>query len=158
MTTNCRYEQDVMRGDWSDSLRRHIETCDECSATAAVAEWMNRFAGLDDRQHRLPDPTLVYLKAQLLQQTKTVDRAARPMTIANIVSYAVIASGWAALLTWRWDAVARWLASFSPKHVVIGVAMNDPSAVTLSTPFFLTLIILASATMMLALHTILAEE
>ena len=155
MTTACRYEQDVIRGDWSESLRRHIDGCDECTATAAVSGWMASFARVEDRQHPLPDPTFMYLKAQLLQQTKTVERATRPMTIANIASYALIASGWAALLTWKWNAIQAWIASLSPRGFVFSVA-NEPSSLSLS--FFATLIVLASATMMLALHTILAEE
>lgn len=154
MTTACRYEQDVLRGDWNESLRRHIDGCDECTATASVSAWMTSFANVEDRQHPLPDPTLMYLKAQLLQQTKTVERATRPMTIANIASYALIASGWAALVTWKWNAIQAWVASLSPRGIVFGVA-NEPS---LSISFFATLILLASATMMLALHTILAEE
>ena len=155
---NCRHERDVLRAAqedrWTDALRDHLLECDECVAAASVAPWMTRFSKISDREHPLPDPQLVYLKAQLLQASSDAARVARPMTFIHIVAYLVVAGGWTALLTWKWDAVATWLRGFTPT----GMVQNVASGQSLSMSFFAFVFVLASMTVMLALHTIMAEE
>jgi putative intracellular protease/amidase len=161
MTGACRHEQDVLRAAaedrWTETLRRHLTECDECVATAAAAPWMSRFARISDREHILPDPSVVWLKAKLLQGTVDAVRVARPLDMAQIFAYIVVAGGWAGLLTWRWDAVAAWLRSFTPSGLVTTAAAVSGSG-SLSMSFFAMVFVLASMTVMLALHTILAEE
>ena len=159
MTGGCRYEPDVLRAAeedrWTDSLRRHLTECDECIATASVAPWMSRFAPISDRDHILPDPSVVWLKAKLLQGTVDVGRASRPLDIVQMLAYFVVAGGWAGLLTWRWNAVEAWIRSFTPAGLLTTAATRTGS---LSMSFFAMVFVLASMTVMLALHTILAEE
>jgi hypothetical protein len=155
---SCRFETEVLQAaqeeQYSDALRRHLLECDDCVAAAAVAPWMTRFAKISDREHPLPDPQIVWLKAQLLQGVADAARVARPMTIVQMVSYLVVAGGWAALMTWKWDAVATWLRGFTPTGIVQNVARGE----SLSMSFFAFVFVLASMTVMLALHTIMAEE
>jgi hypothetical protein len=157
--TGCRYEADVRRAAaedrWSETLREHLRDCDECIATASVAPWLDRFAHISDREHILPDPSVVWLKAKLLQGTVDAGRASRPLDIVQMVAYIVVAGGWAGLLTWRWDAVAAWMNSFTPAGLVT-TATRASGSLTMS--FFAMVFVLASMTVMLALHTILAEE
>lgn len=159
MTEGCRYESDVLRAAeedrWTDSLRRHLTECDECIATASVAPWMSRFARISDRDHILPDPSVVWLKAKLLQGTVDVGRASRPLDIVQMLAYFVVAGGWAGLLTWRWNAVEAWIRGFTPTGLLTTAATRTGS---LSMSFFAMVFVLASMTVMLALHTILAEE
>lgn len=156
--TSCRWESDVLRAAsedrWPENLRRHLGECDDCMATAAVAPWMSRFAGMSDREHILPDPSIVWLKAKLLQGTVDAAKAARPLNMVQIVAYLVVASGWAAVMTWKWDAVQAWLRSLTPTAVVTA----GSAAPSLSMSFFALVFVLASGTVMLALHTIMAEE
>jgi hypothetical protein len=114
---------------------------------------MERFSKISDREHILPDPSVVWLKAKLLQGTADAGRAARPLDVAQMLAYIVVAGGWAGLLTWRWHAVEAWLRSFTPTAIV--TASRGGS---LSMSFFALVFVLASMTVMLALHTILAEE
>lgn len=159
MTEGCRFEPDVLRAAaedrWTDSLRRHLTECDECITTASVAPWMSRFARISDREHILPDPSVVWLKAKLLPGTVDAGRASRPLDIVQMLAYFVVAGGWAGLLTWRWHAVEAWLRSFTPAGLVTTAAKQAGS---LSMSFFAMVFVLASMTVMLALHTILAEE
>lgn len=158
MSEGCRCEADVLRAArddrWTDALRRHLTECDDCVATASVAPWMSRFARISDREHILPDPQLVWLKAQLLQTSADVARASRPLNFLQLVSYLVVAGGWAALLTWKWEAVERWVSGLTPT----GMVQNMATGQSLSMSFFALLIALATMTVTLALHTILAEE
>jgi hypothetical protein len=158
MSEGCRFEADVLRAAqddrWTEALRRHLTECDECVATASVAPWMSRFARISDREHILPDPQIVWLKAQLLQGSADVARVSRPLNFLQLVAYLVVAGGWAALLTWKWDAVQRWLNGLTPT----GMVQNMATGQSLSMSFFALLIVLATMTVTLALHTILAEE
>ena len=155
---SCRFEAHVLRAaqddQWTDQVRRHLLECEDCVATASIAPWMTRFARISDRQHPLPDPQIVFLKAKLLQSTADAARVSRPITVIQMVSYLVVAGGWAALLTWKWDAVATWLRGFTPT----GLVQNVAGGASLSMSFFAFVFVLASMTVMLALHTIMAEE
>jgi hypothetical protein len=155
---SCRFEPEILHAvkedRWTDALRRHLAECDECVAAVSVAPWMTRFSRISDREHRLPDPQLVWLKARLLQGSADVARVSRPMNVVQIVAYLVVAGGWAALLTWKWAAVATWLRGFTP----IGMMHNVTRGESLSLSFFAFVFVLASMTVMLALHTIMAED
>lgn len=154
----CPYEPNVVRAAkedrWTDALRSHLADCDDCVAAVSVAPWIDRFARLSDREHILPDPSIVWLKAQLLRNTADVARVARPMTIAQWTAYFVVAGGWAAVLTWKWQAVDAWVHSLTPSGLVSNAARTE----SLSLSFFAILLVLAATTVMLALHTILAED
>jgi epoxyqueuosine reductase QueG len=140
---------------WTDALREHLTACDDCVAAMAVAPWMERFAKMSDREHILPDPSVVWLKAKLLQNTAEANRVSRPLDVAQFLAYLVVAGGWAGLLTWRWDALMAWMNSLTPAGIVQTAASRTPS---LSLSLVAAVLMLASITVMLALHTILAEE
>ncbi len=155
----CRLEPDVVRaaatGEWTPSLRTHLETCADCAAAAEVGPWMEQFARLEDREHILPDPAVLWLKAKLTQSNAVIQHASLAVTRLQIGAYLAVAACWAALLTWKWSAVAAWVASLNPSRVMIASAGAQAS---LSMSVFAMVIVLASATVFVAMHTILAEE
>ena len=161
MTTECAFEANVMdavaNDSWTESLRAHVASCDDCAAAAEVAPWMAKFSGIDERQHILPDPAVLWLKAKLLQSNAAVERAALPMTRSLIAAYLIIAAGWAALLTWKWGALVAWMNVLNPGRMAAGAA-GASGAATLSMTVLVTLVLLASATVMVAFHSILAKE
>jgi len=158
MSEVCRYEPEILRAAaedrWTESLRTHLRDCDHCIAAASVAPWMGRFARISDREHILPDPSIVWLKAKLFQGNVDAGRAGRPLDVVQMLAYIVVAGGWAALLTWRWDMVEAWLHRLTPSGMMASAARAE----SLSMSFFALLFILGSMTVTLALHTILADE
>ena len=122
-----------------------------------VDAWMQRFARISDGPAKLPDPSVMWIRARLLQSEAAAERAARPITNTQIGAYLVVAAGWAALLMWKWTSLAAWFRAFTPTHIILGAAGAEAST-SLSLTFFGLLIVLASVTVMLAFHTILAEE
>ena len=158
MNHACRRESEIVRAAaqdrWTEELRAHLTECEDCMQAAITAPWMERFSRISDREHILPDPSIVWLKAKLLQSSADVSRASRPLDIVQLIAYTVVAGGWAALLTWRWDAVKAWIGAFTPTSIVTNAARAE----SLSMSFFALLFVLASFTVMLALHTIMAEE
>jgi fumarate reductase subunit D len=154
----CEFEANVLRAvaedRWSDSLRTHLIECEDCVAAVSVAPWMTQFARIGDREHILPDPAIVWLKAQLLGGSAEAARASRPITFMQFASYLVVAGGWAALLTWKWDVIEAWVAIFTPTGLIESAAR----AQTFSMSFVGMLFVLATITFMVALHTMFAEE
>jgi hypothetical protein len=161
MNDTCPFEPNVLAaaesGAWTEALRGHMASCADCAAAAEVASWMNDFAKRDDREHILPDPAVLWLKAQLLGTSAAVERAALPITRTLVAAYLVIAAGWAALLTWKWSALVAWMNALNPGRIAAGTVVAG-GATTLSMTVLITLVLLASATVMVAFHTILAEE
>jgi hypothetical protein len=100
---------------------------------------------------------VIWLKARLLQSKAAVERASMPITRLQIAAYLIIAACWAALLTWKSAALQLWINSLSPTHVLLGATSANASA-TLSVTVLLAAIMLLSATVGVAMHTILAEE
>ena len=123
---------------------------------AEVDVWMKRFAQVD-QVPRLPDANSLWIKAKLMQSAIAAERAALPVTRFQIVAYAIVAAAWAALVTWKWTALQAWINSLSPTHIVLAGA-GAQAATSLSLTFLMALIALASVTVMLAFHTILAED
>lgn len=158
MSEACRFEPQILRAAeedrWTEALRAHLGECDDCVAAVSVAPWMTQFSRINDREHILPDPSVIWLKAKLLQNAADVNRVSRPMDAVQLIAYIVVAGGWAATLLWKWNDVEAWLRSFTPAGMVQTVARAE----SLSMSFFALVAVLASMTVMLALHTILAEE
>jgi hypothetical protein len=159
MNDVCRREPDVRLAaesdGWTDELRAHAAGCPDCAAAAAVAPWMQRFAGMPDREHILPDPSVVWLKAQLLRNTAAAERVTRPITSLQIAAYLVVAACWAALLTWKWGAIVALVHRLTPSGMVLGGASG---AASISMSLLAVVLVLSSLTLLVALHTILAEE
>lgn len=158
MSEPCRHEQHVVRAvtedRWNDALRAHVPTCADCTAAASAAPFMRKLSRIDERQRKLPDPAVLWLKAQLLRSTVLADRAMRPLNFVQIAAYVAVAAGWAAVVTWRWADLQRWIFTFTPATMVQDMTSRSQLSIT----FVLAVVVLASLTLMLGLHTILAEE
>jgi hypothetical protein len=111
---------------------------------------------MDERTHVLPDPAVLWLKAKVLQTSAAVERAALPITRLQIAAYLIIAAGWAAILTWKSAALQAWLNHFSPGHLILGATGAETTSLSISV--LVAIIALASASVGVAMHTILAEE
>ena len=148
----CRNEPLVRRAaaenQWTDALRAHAAGCPDCAAAASVAPFMTQLAANGIRTRALPDPRLIWVKAQLFGGSSAADRITRPISIAQIGSYIAVAAAWAAMLMWKWPAVESWF-----EGAVSGRAVPMPLASML-----VVAVALLSTTLMLAMHTILAEE
>ena len=158
MSDACRFERDTVAaaksGQWTDALRAHVATCDDCTATASVGAWMDLLGRTDERQQKLPDPSVVWLKSQILRGTAAAERVSRPVTIAQVLAYFFVAAGWAGFLSWKWEFVLRWMNGFSTEHFAVQAASGSGVSISM----LITLFMLSSITVLVALHTILAEE
>ncbi len=65
----------VRSQNWDGTLESHLEDCASCRDTARTAQWMQTFAESQEASRALPDPDLVWLKAQLYRKQAEGDRA-----------------------------------------------------------------------------------
>jgi hypothetical protein len=87
--------------------------------TDPVAELMNRVATACGRNEPAPDPTLIWLKAELARRDQRERKAARLQLLSHgLSSVAIAVSAWVAL---RFAAPA--LATVSPALLVTGVSL-----------------------------------
>ncbi|HEX7707539.1 MAG TPA: hypothetical protein VF701_13875 [Thermoanaerobaculia bacterium] len=155
--SGCQHEREILTAaseEWSEQQIAHVAECVECAAAAQAGPWMKGFARINLREHVLPDPTLVWLKANLLRGNVQATRATRPLDVVQMLSYLIVAAGWAAVLTLRWDSIREWMVSLTPAAIV----QQAGSAPSLSLSFITIVFVLASMTVMLAMHTILVED
>jgi hypothetical protein len=155
--SGCQHEREILAAaseGWSEKESAHAAGCVECATAAQVDPWMKRFARINLREQVLPDPSLVWLKANLLRGNEQAVRATRPLDVVQLLSYLIVAGGWASLLTLRWDTIREWMASLTPSAIM----HHAGSAPSLSLSFVTIVFVLSSMTVMLAMHTILAEE
>ena len=158
MTHGCEQEPLVRRAAvedrWTESLRRHVTSCDECSAAAAASAFMTQLSRVSARSRALPDPAVLWLKANLLRGSAAIDRATRPLNVVQMVAYIVVGGGWAALLTWRWNELLSWALRVTPRGMLESLAGTQSASASV----ILAIVVLGSMTLLVGLHSILAEE
>jgi hypothetical protein len=87
---HCRFEADVIEasrsGLWSDVLRSHVTGCSPCDEARTVATFMSRAAVALGRQETAPDPTLIWLKAELARRDRREERERRTWIWSGAIS------------------------------------------------------------------------
>ena len=83
----CPQEARVLRavktGRWDDALETHAAGCPACGEVALVSGRLLRSALGTESRRRLPDPYLVWLKAQLTERQVASQRASKPWDMAE---------------------------------------------------------------------------
>lgn len=111
--TSCSEERAVARavrsGEWNESLEAHVRSCATCHSVRQAAEWMRGLApapelGPND-QTDLPDPQILWLRAQLSERQARAERAHAILQWVEIASAMVICAGVGVWLAWNWNEV-----------------------------------------------------
>lgn len=138
----------------SASARQHLLECEVCRDAVLVDEWMTALASAPLEERVLPDPTIIILKAQLMQQKSAFVSLAAAMSWGQTIGFGVLALCWALLLSWKWAAVEALVAAFGSR----GMAWSAATAFAAQMPFVLTVVLLACATVAMAFQSVLLEE
>lgn len=137
----------VIENKWTSTTRAHVASCEACAAAAAVAPFMADLAGAEVPQRVVPDPALLWLKAQLPPPAAAAS-VGRPMRVVQLMAYLVVAATWIGLLVSKWSALEAWVSSLP---TVSGGS-------TLLPALALCFMLLSSLLVTLALHAVLADE
>lgn len=142
--------QALRAGEIDRDLKEHAESCPDCSEAARVNVWMNRLAATTQRADSLPDPRILRLKAELFGTTQAAQLVLQPIRFLQRVAFAVVAICWAALIAWKWDV----LTNISMESAFAGIL----GGVSISPASFTVFLGLATATVLVTVHTALAGE
>jgi hypothetical protein len=111
--SSCCEESAVARairsGEWNESLEAHVRRCGTCRSVRQAAEWMRALAPesqLEAReQANLPDPQVLWLRAQISERQAAAERAHRILQWVEVVCAMVICAGLGVWLSWNWSEV-----------------------------------------------------
>lgn len=111
--TSCSEESAVARairsGEWNESLEAHVHLCGTCRSVRQAAQWMQALAPAPQLgapgQTDLPDPQVLWLRAQISARQAAAERAHRGLQWVEVVCAMVICAGLGVWLTWNWSEV-----------------------------------------------------
>jgi hypothetical protein len=119
---SCEHEAAVRElarstGD-APALRAHIERCAVCRETLAVATWLQQLAALPSETPSSLDPTMVWLRAELLRRWDVHRTVVTPIEVGESVQAAVGIASAAVLLVWLWTRLAAGPGSVALSSVL----------------------------------------
>lgn len=153
-TNGCDFERQLLQslrsGQIDRDLKEHAQSCPDCTEAAKVNVWMNRLAAVTPRPDSVPDPRILRLKAELFGTTQTAQLVLQPIRFLQRVAFAVVALCWAALIAWKWDVLTNVSLESAFAGILGGVSISPAS--------FTVFLGLATATVLVTVHTALAGE
>ena len=113
----CPREAEVLEmlgtGRRSEALDAHVAECAACRELEGVARFMREVAALSEEPSRLPDPSYVWWKVQLLRQWEANRRAVAPLETVNRVEVVAAVVGLVGLVVWQGPALVDWATGTS---------------------------------------------
>ena len=107
----CPQESDVARavrsGEWSEPLQAHLRDCPVCRGVQESARWMQALGQASARQAQegLPDPQILWLRAQLSERQAAAERVHKALRWVEIACMAAACAGFGIWLVWNWNAI-----------------------------------------------------
>jgi predicted anti-sigma-YlaC factor YlaD len=92
----------------------HLAACPSCREQADAICWMRKLAAAPEPSHPLPDPGVIWWKAQLLRRWQAERVASAPIDRMHLVE---LAAGFASLvvfLVWQWKGLTTLVARAIP--------------------------------------------
>jgi predicted anti-sigma-YlaC factor YlaD len=141
----CSEQPDILTAaasgrDVSPSLQAHLQSCPSCREQVEAVAFVRGLAGTDDTPHQLPDPAVIWWKAQLLRRWQAERAAAAPIERMRWVELAAGFISLAVFLAWQWRALVNLVARAVPAG--LAAASAAPQAVS---PMALALVVGATA-------------
>jgi predicted anti-sigma-YlaC factor YlaD len=134
----------------------HLAACPSCREQADATCWMRKLAAAPEPSHPLPDPGVIWWKAQLLRRWQAERVASAPI---DRMHWVALVAGFASLvvfLVWQWKGLSTLVARAIPAGVAAMSTATPPS-----NPVVLALVLGGTATvgaMVLAgLHRMLSR-
>lgn len=96
-------------GRWNESLEAHVRECATCREVQRAAQWMQALAPAaqlgKQSSHDLPDPRILWLRAQLSERDAAAERTQRVMQRVEVACFAAACAGLAVWLGFHWNAI-----------------------------------------------------
>lgn len=132
---------------------------DRDALEAATGAWMREMADTSiDAPRQLPDPAVVWWKAQLLRRWESERRAVAPIERMHWVELAAGVASLGVFLVWQWSGLVNLLARLSPAKLA---ALSSSSA-SAAGPSMLILVVgvtvALGATIFASLHRMITHD
>jgi predicted anti-sigma-YlaC factor YlaD len=96
----------------------HLASCASCRDAVAAAAWMRDLAGAPhDASRPLPDPAVIWWKAQLMRRWESERRAVAPMERMHWIELAAGIASLGVFLVWQWSGLVNLLAWLNPARL-----------------------------------------
>jgi hypothetical protein len=153
----CAFEMEIVhaaRGrDLEDWMATHLASCPFCADAVAVDRMLHRISEHAAAEAAIPEPSLLWLKAQFLQRRVAGEEALRPLALLQRARLFGVAAGWGALLIFEWPAVSGLLSKDGSGMLSALVSGGGPSMTTIAIAGALL-----CATAVVAVQSVLAED
>ena len=109
--TSCSQESAIARavrtGEWNEALRAHLRDCATCRGVQEAARWMRALAPQlsAQSQNDLPDPQILWLRAQLSEKQAAADRAQKALQWVEIACITAACAGLSIWLVWSGNGI-----------------------------------------------------
>lgn len=126
---------------------------------ARTGAWMRELADTSvDAPHPLPDPSVIWWKAQLLRRWESERRAVAPIDRMHTIELAAGVIGGAAVLIWQWPTLAAVFARLSPSNLAALPASAGGGSASTMLLFALGVCVALGVTAFAGLHKALTHE
>jgi len=105
----------------------HLAACPSCREQADAISWMRRLAAAPEPSHPLPDPGVIWWKAQLLRRWQAERAASAPIERMHWVELAAGFASLAVFLVWQWKGLSTLVARAIPAGVTAMSTATPPS-------------------------------
>jgi hypothetical protein len=112
--TSCSEETAVARavrtGEWNGSLEAHLRRCATCRGVQEAARRMQTLSPAPQPQGGVPDPRILWLRAQLSERQAAAERAQKVLQWVELVCITAACAGLGIWLTWSWNEIGGEIA------------------------------------------------
>jgi len=133
---SCSEEPDVLIAAASGralsaSLAAHLASCPSCREQAEAVAFVRGLAETPDAAHPLPDPAVLWWKAQLLRRWQAERAASEPIERMRWIELAAGVASLVAFLVWQWEGLLNLLSRAIPAGIAAAsAAASAPEAVS----------------------------
>jgi predicted anti-sigma-YlaC factor YlaD len=124
----------------SAPLAAHLASCPSCREQVEAVAFVRRLAVADEVPHQLPDPAVIWWKAQLLRRWQAERAASAPIERMRWIELAAGLASLVVFLAWQWQGLVNLVSRAIPAGVAAAAAA--PQAVS---PMALVLLVGATA-------------
>ena len=123
----CPEHDEILRAaaegrDCPAALRAHLASCPSCRDQAEAAAFVRGLADVTEMHHHLPEPAVVWWKAQLARRWQAERAAAAPIERMRWVELAAGVMSLAAFLAWQWQGLVNLVSRAIPAGVAAAAA------------------------------------
>jgi len=116
--TSCSQEGAIARairaGEWNETLEAHLRECAICRGVQEAARWMQALAPAArlsaQSQDDLPDPHILWLRAQLSERQAAAERAQKVLQWVEVACVMAACAGLSIWLAWNWNGIGGEIA------------------------------------------------